>query len=104
MASPANFARPRSARSPQAPGKSSAAWRSCSRCASASLPALSATACAFWLAAAVFVTVSIAVLQFAERSARNLRLRGLAFALAVGVAAGIVVTLVFQELFLVRLP
>lgn len=59
---------------------------------------------AFWLATAVFVTVSIAVLQFAERSARNLRLRGLAFALTVGVATGIVVTYVFQELFLVRLP
>jgi hypothetical protein len=59
---------------------------------------------AFWLATAVFVTVSIAVLQFAERSARNQRLRGLAFALAVGLGTGLVVTFVFQELFLVHLP
>jgi hypothetical protein len=59
---------------------------------------------AFWLATAVFVTVSIAVLQFAERSARNQRLRGLAFALTVGLGTGLIVTFVFQELFLVHLP
>jgi hypothetical protein len=58
----------------------------------------------FWAAAAVFVTVTIGLLQFAERSAKNQRLRGLAFALAVGLGAGIVITLVFQEFFLVRLP
>lgn len=59
---------------------------------------------AFWLATALFVTVSIAVLQYAERSARNQRLRGLAFALTVGLATGVVITYVFQELFLVHLP
>ncbi|VTU33813.1 Tripartite tricarboxylate transporter TctB family protein [Variovorax sp. PBL-H6] len=59
---------------------------------------------AFWLATAVFVTGSIAVLQFAERSARNQRVRGLAFALAVGLGTGVIVTFVFQELFLVHLP
>ncbi|MBT2322436.1 tripartite tricarboxylate transporter TctB family protein [Variovorax paradoxus] len=58
----------------------------------------------FWLAAAVFVTVTIGLLQFAQRSAQNQRRRGLAFALAVGLGAGIVITLVFQEFFLVRLP
>ena len=58
----------------------------------------------FWAAAAAFVTVTIGLLQFAERSAKNQRLRGLAFALAVGLGAGIVITLVFQEFFLVRLP
>ncbi|MDR6535027.1 tripartite tricarboxylate transporter TctB family protein [Variovorax soli] len=58
----------------------------------------------FWAAAAVFVTVTIGLLQFAERSAKNQRVRGLAFALAVGLGAGIVITLVFQEFFLVRLP
>ena len=61
-------------------------------------------ALAFWLATAVFVTVSIAVLQFAERSARNQRLRGLALALTVGLATGLTITFVFQELFLVHLP
>jgi hypothetical protein len=58
----------------------------------------------FWAAAAVFVTVTISLLQFAERSANNQRLRGMAFALAVGLGAGIIITLVFQEFFLVRLP
>ena len=58
----------------------------------------------FWAAAAVFVTVTISLLQFAERGAKNQRLRGLAFALAVGLGAGIVITLVFQEFFLVHLP
>lgn len=58
----------------------------------------------FWAAAAIFVTVTIGLLQFAERGAKNQRLRGLAFALAVGLGAGIVITLVFQEFFLVRLP
>lgn len=58
----------------------------------------------FWAAAAVFVTVTISLLQFAERRAKNQRLRGLAFALAVGLGAGIVITLVFQEFFLVHLP
>jgi len=58
----------------------------------------------FWLAATVFVAVTISLLQFAERTALNQRRRGLAFALAVGVGAGIIITLVFQEFFLVRLP
>ena len=58
----------------------------------------------FWLAAAVFVTVTISLLQFAERTAKNQRRRGLAFALAVGLGAGVIITLVFQEFFLVRLP
>ena len=59
---------------------------------------------AFWLAVALFVSVTIAILQFAERTERNQRLRGFAFALAVGLGTGIVVTFVFQELFLVHLP
>ncbi|VTU37978.1 Tripartite tricarboxylate transporter TctB family protein [Variovorax sp. PBS-H4] len=59
---------------------------------------------AFWLATALFVSASVAILQFAERTARNQRLRGCAFALAVGLGTGVVVTFVFQELFLVHLP
>ncbi|GAA4354759.1 hypothetical protein GCM10023165_46290 [Variovorax defluvii] len=58
----------------------------------------------FWAAAAVFVTVTVGLLQFAERGAKNQRLRGLAVALAVGLGSGIVITLVFQEFFLVHLP
>jgi hypothetical protein len=58
----------------------------------------------FWLATAVFVSGTIAILQFTERTARNQRLRGFAFALAVGLGTGVATTFVFQELFLVHLP
>lgn len=58
----------------------------------------------FWLAAAVFITVAISILQFAERSAKNQRVRGIVVALITGVLAGIIIMLVFQEFFLVRLP
>lgn len=58
----------------------------------------------FWLATFLFVFVSIAVLQWAERGARNERLRGLVVAAACGAATAIAVTIVFQKLFLVRLP
>ena len=58
----------------------------------------------FWAAAAVFVTITVGLLQFAERTALDQRKRGLLFALTVGLCAGIIVTLVFQEFFLVRLP
>lgn len=58
----------------------------------------------FWLATFLFVFVSIAVLQWAERGARNERLRGLVVAAACAAATAIAVTIVFQELFLVRLP
>lgn len=58
----------------------------------------------FWLATALFVFVAIAVFQWPERRAQGQITRGLLIALlcALGLAAG--VTLVFQELFLVRLP
>ncbi|MEO7336999.1 MAG: tripartite tricarboxylate transporter TctB family protein [Caldimonas sp.] len=60
----------------------------------------------FWLAAAIYVTASILILQLPQRRAlgRTLRLRDIAFALAVGLGSGLVITYVFQELFLVRLP
>ena len=58
----------------------------------------------FWAVAAVFVTVAVTVLQFAERTAHNQRRRGLVVALTIGLCAGIIITLVFQEFFLVRLP
>ena len=58
----------------------------------------------FWAATFLFVFVSIALFQWSERRARGETGRGLAVAAAcaLGTAAG--VTLVFQELFLVRLP
>ena len=58
----------------------------------------------FWLAAAVFVAVTIFVLQYSQRPAANQVLRGIVLAIMIGVGAGLGVTLVFQDIFLVRLP
>ena len=58
----------------------------------------------FWLATSIFVALAIGLLQFSERTAQDQRARGLVFALATGMATGVVTTFVFQELFLVRLP
>ncbi len=60
----------------------------------------------FWVAASLFVTVSILVLQQPERQAAGRRLdaRALLFAGGIGLAAGVTATLVFQHLFLVHLP
>jgi hypothetical protein len=60
----------------------------------------------FWLAAAAFVTAAILLFEAPRRAAegRGLSLRDVGFALAVGLGAGGMITLVFQVLFLVRLP
>jgi hypothetical protein len=60
----------------------------------------------FWLASALYVTVSILTLQTPQRAAagRGLSLRDVAFAVAVGLGSGLVISYVFQDLFLVRLP
>jgi len=60
----------------------------------------------FWLASAIFVTVAVLVLQHPQRkeAGRKLDARAVAFALVVGVGAGIAATVVFQDFFLVRLP
>jgi hypothetical protein len=60
----------------------------------------------FWIAASLFVTVSILVLQHPERQAagRGLDARALIVAAVIGVSAGGAATLVFQRLFLVHLP
>lgn len=60
----------------------------------------------FWLASALYVAVAIVTLQAPQRAAlgTTLTLREVAFAIAVGVGSGVVVTYVFQDLFLVRLP
>ncbi len=60
----------------------------------------------FWLASALFVSTSILLLQAPQRRAAGRRIdaKALAFAVGMGVAAGLIATLVFQTFFLVRLP
>jgi hypothetical protein len=60
----------------------------------------------FWAAAALFVSVTIVSLQAPLRraAARRLGLRDVAIAIVIGLGAGGAITLVFQQIFLVRLP
>jgi len=58
----------------------------------------------FGVAAAIYLFVHIFLLQLPERRARGEIARGVLVAGGVAVAAAIAVTLVFQDLFLVRLP
>jgi hypothetical protein len=58
----------------------------------------------FWGAAAVFVAVTIFVLQYPQRREASQVLRGAAVAVLTGLGAGLGVTLVFQKIFLVQLP
>jgi Tripartite tricarboxylate transporter TctB family len=60
----------------------------------------------FWLAAAIFVTTAILCLQYQQRrsTGQELTVRRFVTVAAIGLGAGIVITIVFQEIFLVRLP
>jgi putative tricarboxylic transport membrane protein len=60
----------------------------------------------FWLAAAMFVTTAILCLQYQQRKSAGepLNLRRFVTAAAIGLGAGAIITIVFQEIFLVRLP
>ena len=58
----------------------------------------------FWLAAAIFVSATISILQYPQRRAANQVARGIVTALVIGLGAGLAITLIFQEFFLVRLP
>jgi hypothetical protein len=60
----------------------------------------------FWLAAAIFVATAIFALQYQQRKStgEQLTLRQFATTAAIGLGAGIAITIVFQEIFLVRLP
>ncbi|MFO1285745.1 MAG: tripartite tricarboxylate transporter TctB family protein [Rubrivivax sp.] len=60
----------------------------------------------FWLASTIYVTGSILVLQRMSREADERRLtpRVLAKALTIGLVSSLVTHVVFQELFLVRMP
>jgi hypothetical protein len=60
----------------------------------------------FWLGATIYVTASIILLQAPQRAAEGRRLsaREVIVALAIGLASGWIITWVFQDAFLVRLP
>jgi len=60
----------------------------------------------FWLGAAIYVTASIILLQAPQRAAEGRRLTAVEAvkALAIGLASGWIITWVFQDAFLVRLP
>ena len=58
----------------------------------------------FWLAAWVFVAVMIWTLQYPERAGKGELDRLALTAVAVGGGSSIVISLIFQELFLIRLP
>lgn len=58
----------------------------------------------FWLAIAVFVTLFIAIFEWEPKAAPARRLWRLASAAIIGVAAGLGVLMIFQQVFLVRLP
>jgi Tripartite tricarboxylate transporter TctB family len=60
----------------------------------------------FWLASTIYVTGSILILQRMSRDSavRSLAPRAWVKALAIGLISSLVTHLVFQELFLVRLP
>ena len=58
----------------------------------------------FWLAAGIFVFLHIFLFEYPERRARNETAKGIAVALVVAVGASFAITMIFQELFLVRLP
>jgi putative tricarboxylic transport membrane protein len=58
----------------------------------------------FWLGTALFVTAFVFLFQYAERKARGQATRGIVVAVACGVITAAAVTLVFEDLFYVRLP
>lgn len=58
----------------------------------------------FWLGTALFVTAFVFVFQYSGRKVTGTVLRGFLVALACGVITAILVTLVFEQLFYVRLP
>ena len=58
----------------------------------------------FWLAASSYLFLHIFLLQLPERRATGQVRRGVAVALAVGLGAGVTIALLFQYVFLVRLP
>jgi hypothetical protein len=58
----------------------------------------------FWIAAPVYLFLHIFLLQLPERRAAGQLARGAVFAAVVAVVAGVTIAMLFQHVFLVRLP
>jgi DMSO/TMAO reductase YedYZ heme-binding membrane subunit len=58
----------------------------------------------FWLATFVFVTVSVIAFDWTRRREAGQTVKGVLLAVAVGAGTAFLVSYVFQEVFLVRLP
>ena len=58
----------------------------------------------FWLSTFFFVTASILVFQWSERRVQGTLAKGALLAAACGAGTAFAVTMIFQEIFLVRLP
>jgi hypothetical protein len=58
----------------------------------------------FWLAATIFVALFVGAFEWRRGLPRGARLRAVAIAVVQGVVTGFLVTLVFERVFLVRLP
>ena len=58
----------------------------------------------FWVATTIFVTLFIAIFEWQPEVSAGVRARRIATALLQGGLTGFLVTLVFEKLFLVRLP
>ena len=58
----------------------------------------------FWLGTALFVTPFVFLFQYTQRKAAGRMVRGFVVALACGVLTAAIVTLLFEQLFYVRLP
>ena len=58
----------------------------------------------FWIAAATYLFLQVAILQYPERKASNEVTRGLVVAAAIALIAAGVIAFVFEKIFLVRLP
>lgn len=58
----------------------------------------------FWLAASAYLFLHIFLLQLPERRAAGQVRRGFLVAAAIGICAGVAIALIFQYVFLVRLP
>ncbi len=58
----------------------------------------------FWIGTTLFVTSFVFLFQYTQRKATGRMVRGLVVALACGVLTAVIVMLVFEQLFYVRLP